>query len=347
MQSSQIPVKIQLPFGNNAGGAYIRTIPVPSQIGINNGEASYNDGFPPLCFSPDAAGGINPDGRDFNGILRDLSALLWWYSAGAPVSYDATFQTAIGGYPKGAIIQSGNTAGLFFESLIENNFVDPDLVSAGWSVFSSVSITTLSSSSTPDIWTATGDTINYTGTAIATGFATAPVAGARKRLICSGACSFVTSVNMYIEGCVVGSTIYMAAGAIVDVEALTTTIFKMTYNLSGSFTITGTGFASPPTGTVTYSVTNGVCTLHIPFLTITGASNANTLTLTGLPSAISPSDTKILPVLWGVDAGSPVTVYASISGSGTVITLQKAGIVNNWTTSGTKQLNTTELTYSL
>ena len=132
MLSSSIPTKIQLPFGANAGGSYIRSIPVPSQIGIVNGEASWNDGFPPLTFAPDSAGGINPDGRDVNGVLNAISSLLWWYSAGAPISYDSTFQTAIGGYPKGAIIQSAVTSGVFWISTVENNLTNPDTGGAGW-----------------------------------------------------------------------------------------------------------------------------------------------------------------------------------------------------------------------
>jgi hypothetical protein len=135
MLSSALPPKIQEAFGINAGGSYIRTIPVPSQIGITAGAASWNDGFPPLNFLPNGAGGINPFGADFNGVLNAISALSVWYSAGAPISYDSTFQTAIGGYPKGAIVQSAATAGLFFQSTTENNATNPDTGGAGWSGF--------------------------------------------------------------------------------------------------------------------------------------------------------------------------------------------------------------------
>jgi hypothetical protein len=132
MLASAIPNKIQLPFAANAGGLYIRTIPVPSQIGVVNGEASWNDGFPPLNFLPDSAGGINPDGRDMNGVLNAISALLWWYSAGAPISYDSAFQTAIGGYPNGAIIQSAVVPGILWRSTADNNVTNPDIAGAGW-----------------------------------------------------------------------------------------------------------------------------------------------------------------------------------------------------------------------
>jgi hypothetical protein len=132
MQSSDIPSKIQLPFAKNAGGPYIRTVPIPSQIGIQDGAASWNDGFPPLNFLPDSAGGVNPFGQDMNGVLNAISSLLWWYSAGGPVSYDSSFQTAIGGYPKGAIVQSVTTLGMLWQSTAENNMTDPDTGGAGW-----------------------------------------------------------------------------------------------------------------------------------------------------------------------------------------------------------------------
>jgi hypothetical protein len=134
MQSSDLPTKLQTPFAVNAGGPYIRTIPVASQIGIVDGAASYNDGFPPLNFLTEGAGGVNPFGQDMNGILKELSAMLWWYSAGAPITYDSAFQTAIGGYPKGAVLHSASVAGLFWRSTTENNVTNPDTGGAGWVV---------------------------------------------------------------------------------------------------------------------------------------------------------------------------------------------------------------------
>lgn len=56
---------------------------------------------------------------------------------------------------------------------------------------------------------------------------------------------------------------------------------------SGSFTGTLTGFTSNPTGTVNYRISNGVCTLSVP-ASILSASNATSLTLTGLPAVCTP-----------------------------------------------------------
>ena len=138
MGDTDMPTKIQLPFAANAGSSYKRVIPVASQIGIQNGAASYNDGFPPLNFLPVAAGGVPPFGQDMNGILNAISSLSRWYSAGAPIFYDSTFQTAIGGYPKGSVVQSNITFGQFWISSTDNNITDPDTGGAGWTNLSAV-----------------------------------------------------------------------------------------------------------------------------------------------------------------------------------------------------------------
>jgi len=131
MQSTNIPSKIPLPFGYAAGSSYINPIPAASQIGINDGRASLHDGFPPDTFTPVAAGGIPPFGGDFNGILNEITSITQWQEAGGFFVYDATFSTAVGGYPKGAILQSTSFDGLWTSS-VENNTSNPDANGAGW-----------------------------------------------------------------------------------------------------------------------------------------------------------------------------------------------------------------------
>ena len=131
MQASDIPVKLQIPFGNSAGGGFINVIPKDSQIAITPGAASLTDGFPPLTFLPVASGGIPPFGADFNGILYEISAWARWVSAGGPVKYDAAFSTAIGGYPMGAMLTSAS-GGSWWLSTANNNTTDPDAGGANW-----------------------------------------------------------------------------------------------------------------------------------------------------------------------------------------------------------------------
>jgi len=131
MQSSNIPTKIPLPFAYNAGVGYKNTIPTASQIGVVNGRASLNDGFPPLNFVPISAGGVPPFGSDVNGILNEITAITQWQQAGGFFFYDSSFSTTIGGYPKGAILQSSSNSGLWI-STAENNTTNPDTGGAGW-----------------------------------------------------------------------------------------------------------------------------------------------------------------------------------------------------------------------
>ena len=132
MQSTNIPSKIPLPFANSAGSSYKNTIPTASQIGITNGKASLTDGFPPLTFTPISSGGVPPFGADMNGILNEITAIQQWQEAGGFFPYDSSFSTTIGGYPKGAVLQSSSFNGLWV-STAENNTTNPDTGGAGWS----------------------------------------------------------------------------------------------------------------------------------------------------------------------------------------------------------------------
>lgn len=118
----------------SAAGAYIRTVPVNSQIGVLDGAASFETGFVPDNFTNTAAGGVPPFGQDFNGLLNAMTAWEQWLQAGGPVSYDATFAAAIGGYPAGAVLVSAAVLGAEWVSLADNNMTNPDdpLTSVNW-----------------------------------------------------------------------------------------------------------------------------------------------------------------------------------------------------------------------
>jgi hypothetical protein len=93
---------------------------------------------------------------------------------------------------------------------------------------------------------------------------------------------------------------------------------------SGSFTGTLTGYATPPTGTVSYVVfansagTGKLCTLRVG-TTITGTSNATSFTMTGLPAACTPTDDVYVTTVVS-DNSTEVVATATIAASGTTIT---------------------------
>ena len=134
MLASQIPTKISVPFASGAGGSYTRTVPIPSQIAITPGAASFTDGFVPLNFAPVGAGGTPPFGQDMNGLLNAITLWQQWQGAGGLVIYDSAMSTAIGGYPKGAMLAS-TTAGAAWLNTADNNTTNPDSSGVNWVAF--------------------------------------------------------------------------------------------------------------------------------------------------------------------------------------------------------------------
>uniref|UniRef100_A0AAU6W307 Tail fiber protein n=3 Tax=unclassified bacterial viruses TaxID=12333 RepID=A0AAU6W307_9VIRU len=128
MLISNQPEKISVPFANSGGK---QPIPVESQVGLEDGRASFTDGFPPLTRTPLSAGGKPPFGTDMNGILYAITKILQWQSAGGGFSYDSEFAASIGGYPKGAKIASADGRSMWI-SLVDSNVSNPDTGGAGW-----------------------------------------------------------------------------------------------------------------------------------------------------------------------------------------------------------------------
>lgn len=65
-------------------------LPPETQAVPNSGRTSFELGFPPECSKPIADGGVPPYGQDFNGILRQITANLEWYSRGGQFNWDET-----------------------------------------------------------------------------------------------------------------------------------------------------------------------------------------------------------------------------------------------------------------
>lgn len=133
LSDAAIPTKIPTSWAQSAPGANVTCpIPIPSQISISAGRASWTDGFPPVTFLPSSSGGVPPVGQDFNGAFCQISQWIRWSNAGAPIFYDATFQSAIGGYPNGAVLQSNVNPYHLWVSTVDNNNSNPESGGANW-----------------------------------------------------------------------------------------------------------------------------------------------------------------------------------------------------------------------
>lgn len=122
----------QLPNVFSSSGAK-NTIPdASSQESLEKGLATYDSGFPPVTIMAIAAGGIPPHGKDFNGVLNDITAAIRYSQAGGLYPFNTEFATAIGGYSKGAIVLSSDGSKIW-QSIIDSNLTNPDGTSAsGW-----------------------------------------------------------------------------------------------------------------------------------------------------------------------------------------------------------------------
>lgn len=130
MQDSDRPYKFADIWAINATGTLV-TSPIPITTG-STAAASQSLGFPPATAVPTGAGGTPPAIWDFNGILQYGTAWDRWLQAGGAVPYDATFQTAIGGYPTGALVRKAADYSAFWRSTTNNNATDPDTGGSGW-----------------------------------------------------------------------------------------------------------------------------------------------------------------------------------------------------------------------
>ena len=89
--------------------------------------------------------------------------------------------------------------------------------------------TTVASATTPDIFAVTvGNTVDYTGTTICTGFVAAPQAGPQRILVCTAAAPFVASASLLIDGVPSGQTYTAVANEKIYALAITTTVFHLT-----------------------------------------------------------------------------------------------------------------------
>jgi hypothetical protein len=135
-------VILVLPFASDAPncspesptpGGKTFPFPVDSQISVENGAASLQDGFPPNTMRQVAAGGIWPFGQDMNGILYAISSNIVALTGGQFYTYSAAWAAANAGYAVGAVIQQISNPFGFWVNLSSGNTTNPDTGGAGWS----------------------------------------------------------------------------------------------------------------------------------------------------------------------------------------------------------------------
>ena len=108
-------------------------------IGLTEGLATYELGFPEITMTPLENGGIPPSGYDVNGVLNDLSSHIVHLNQGGRYKFNQALCDEIGGYKKGAILLSDDENKQYI-SLMNNNKVNfntatPAQISGKWDVF--------------------------------------------------------------------------------------------------------------------------------------------------------------------------------------------------------------------
>ncbi len=114
------PKLIVKPFAKNGQK---NVIPENYETSMESNQATWDQGFGLITMLPVAAGGLPPKGQDFNGIFNQLSENIVYLSQGGRFKFSAEYAEAIGGYPKGAILQSDDEKKEYL-SLIDNNKVN-------------------------------------------------------------------------------------------------------------------------------------------------------------------------------------------------------------------------------
>lgn len=105
--------------------------PIPPAANPATGRAGFDQGFSAINMTAKEAGGIPPFGQDFNGILFSITEVLRYMQAGGRPTFSATMATAIGGYPKGAVVL-GNDGVTVYRNAVDSNSTNPNTGGAGW-----------------------------------------------------------------------------------------------------------------------------------------------------------------------------------------------------------------------
>ena len=98
--------------------------PIPPAANPATGRAGFDQGFSAINMTAKEAGGIPPFGQDFNGIFYEVTNILRYMQAGGQPTFDAALATAIGGYPKGAMVL-GSDGVAIYTNRVDGNGSNP------------------------------------------------------------------------------------------------------------------------------------------------------------------------------------------------------------------------------
>ena len=104
---------------------------IPPAANPATGRAGFDQGFSAINMTAKEAGGIPPFGQDFNGIFYEVTNILRYMQAGGQPTFDAALATAIGGYPKGALVL-GNDGTSVYKNIVDSNSSNPNSGGGGW-----------------------------------------------------------------------------------------------------------------------------------------------------------------------------------------------------------------------
>ncbi|MEY0837337.1 hypothetical protein AB7238_14010 [Providencia alcalifaciens] len=135
------PKLIVVPF---AADGQKDDIPVTREPSMPTQKATWDLGFPPATMLPESAGGLPPRGLDFNGIFNQISEMLVHFAKGGRIKFSESYAEEIGGYQKGAILQSDDET-KDYQSLIDENKVNFNTataaqINAAWKLISTASL---------------------------------------------------------------------------------------------------------------------------------------------------------------------------------------------------------------
>lgn len=112
---------LTIPFARDAVPDMVNDIPDDPSV-LEPQLASFKQGFPYITTIPLVAGGIPPEGQDFNGILRDITEHVVHQNKGGMYKFEADI-VAAGGYPSGAVLAANDGLSLWV-SLVDANVED-------------------------------------------------------------------------------------------------------------------------------------------------------------------------------------------------------------------------------